>query len=98
MSELHEKTQAPGAAKPAAKKKIAKELAWVEQDGCTGCGVCIDFCPVENCIVPVPGEHFHSVNPLVEVVADLCIGCKICVRECPWETIEMIPNPEFGKK
>ena len=47
---------------------------------------------------PGPGQEFDTVNPLVEVVPDLCIGCKICVKECPWVTIEMIPNPEFGKK
>ncbi len=97
MSE--ETTPAPAPKpKPVKKKKLPKELAWVEQDGCTGCGVCIDFCPVEDCIIPIPGQEFDTVNPLVVVVKDLCIGCKICVRECPWETIEMVPNPEFGKK
>lgn len=79
-----------GAAKP---KKRPRELAVIHQAGCTGCEVCIEFCPVD-CILTVPGPEYDQHKKLVEIDLDICIGCKLCVKYCPWETIEMIAAEE----
>lgn len=73
------------------RKKKPKALALIDQDGCTGCEVCIYFCPVEGCIVKTVGPEFSEITGVCEVVPELCIGCSLCVRECPWDTIQMIP-------
>jgi formate hydrogenlyase subunit 6/NADH:ubiquinone oxidoreductase subunit I len=78
---------------PGKAKKRPKELAVVNQAGCTGCEVCIEFCPVD-CILTVPGPDHDQQKKLVEIDLDICIGCKLCVKYCPWETIEMIPSGE----
>ncbi|MDP4220314.1 MAG: 4Fe-4S dicluster domain-containing protein [Bacteroidota bacterium] len=81
-----------------AKKKKAKLLAVVHMEGCTGCDVCVEFCPVD-CIYHIPGpEHILAENPhasmngVVMIDEDVCIGCKLCAKYCPWETIEMIDS------
>lgn len=86
-------TLAPVPAKPAApaRKKRPKELAVVDQSGCTGCEVCLEFCPVD-CIYVVAGPEYDVHKKLVEIDLDVCIGCKLCVKYCPWETIEMIES------
>jgi formate hydrogenlyase subunit 6/NADH:ubiquinone oxidoreductase subunit I len=78
---------------PVKKKKRPRELAVVNQAGCTGCEVCIEFCPVD-CILTVPGAAHTQHQKLVEIDLDICIGCKLCVKYCPWETIEMIPGDQ----
>ncbi len=91
----------PAAPKPAPsaapRKKRPKELAVVNQAGCTGCEVCIEFCPVD-CIYVVAGPEVDTEQKLgqklVEIDLDICIGCKLCVKYCPWETIDMIPTEE----
>ena len=81
----------PLAVKPAApaRKKKPKELAVINQDGCTGCEVCLEVCPVD-CMYVVAGPEYDVHKKLVEIDLDVCIGCKLCVKYCPWETIEMI--------
>ncbi len=79
---------------PAVKaKKRPRELAVINQSGCTGCEVCVEFCPVD-CILTVPGPEYDQHKKLVEIDLDICIGCKLCVKYCPWETIEMIASNE----
>ena len=75
------------------KKKKPKQLAVIDQVGCTGCEVCIAFCPVD-CIEIVPGPVYPMNERLVEVDLHRCIGCTLCVKSCPWETIEMLPYGE----
>lgn len=69
-----------------------KQLAVIQQYGCTGCEVCTVVCPVD-CIEIVPGvEYTASYMKLVEVDYDRCIGCTLCVQVCPWDTIQMHPH------
>ena len=81
--------------KPAApaRKKRPRELAVIDQSGCTGCEVCLEVCPVD-CMYVVAGPEYDVHKKLVEIDLDACIGCKLCVKYCPWETIEMISSDQ----
>jgi ferredoxin len=75
------------------RKKAPPKLAVIDQNGCTGCEVCIVFCPVD-CIEIVPGVEHTQLQQVVEVDLDRCIGCALCAKNCPWDTIEMLPHDE----
>ena len=47
------------------KKKKPKLIAVVDEDNCTGCQVCVPFCPVD-CIEPVPKEKYDIPIPPVQ--------------------------------
>ena len=79
------------------KKVKPKLLAVVDEDNCTGCQVCVPFCPVD-CIEPVPKEKYDIPIPPVQVRWDECIGCQICAKACSkltWDAIRMIKTSEF---
>ena len=75
------------------RKKAPPKLAVIDQSGCTGCEVCIVFCPVD-CIEIVPGIEHTQLQQVVEVDLDRCIGCSLCAKNCPWDTIEMLPHDQ----
>jgi formate hydrogenlyase subunit 6/NADH:ubiquinone oxidoreductase subunit I len=76
------------------KRRAPKYLAVVDQSGCTGCEVCIVFCPAD-CIYWAP--EGNGVNPVVEINYDLCIGCTLCSENCPWNTIFRWPFEDVMK-
>ena len=78
------------------RKKTPPKLAVINQNGCTGCEVCIVFCPVD-CIEIVPGALHAQFQQVVEVDLARCIGCSLCAKYCPWETIDMLPHEEAVK-
>ena len=75
------------------RKKAPPKLAVIDQNGCTGCEVCIVFCPVD-CIEIVPGAEHTQLQQVVEVDLDRCIGCALCAKNCPWDTIDMLPHDQ----
>lgn len=74
---------------PTKLKAKPRRLAVIDEDGCSGCGVCVDFCPVSACIVPV-GSPEGQPWQVMRVVPERCIGCTLCAQFCPWACIAMV--------
>lgn len=51
----------------------------IVDDKCTGCGECVDVCPVS--------VYELQNNKSVPVRAEDCIGCEACVEVCPVDAI-----------
>jgi len=54
--------------------------AKINVETCTGCGTCVDICPVEAITI----EKDKAV-----IDDDSCVDCGTCVDECPVEAITM---------
>ena len=54
--------------------------AKVNSEECTGCGTCVDSCPVEA----IKMDDDVAVVDVVE-----CTDCGTCVDECPVEAISL---------
>jgi Na+-translocating ferredoxin:NAD+ oxidoreductase RNF subunit RnfB len=60
---------------------VAPSSYWMAiDDECTGCGLCVDRCPVDAITV--------SRNQ-AEVSYDLCLGCGVCAFVCPSEAMRL---------
>ena len=83
------------------KKRKPKLMAVVDEDNCTGCQVCVPFCPVD-CIEPVSEDKYNDVSiPPVQVRFDECIGCQMCAKACDkltWNAIRMMPTKVFEER
>ena len=55
-------------------------VAKVNEDECTGCGICVDDCPA---------VAIKLVDDKAKVDAEECTDCGTCVDSCPVEAISM---------
>ena len=53
--------------------------AIVDKEKCTGCGTCVDTCPVEAI----------TVEDKAVIDKENCIECGVCVEGCPEEAISL---------
>jgi Fe-S-cluster-containing hydrogenase component 2 len=54
-------------------------VAIINRDLCTGCGQCVETCPVEA--ISLDDEEVAIVD------SELCVDCSQCVDVCPMEAI-----------
>jgi Fe-S-cluster-containing hydrogenase component 2 len=54
--------------------------AKVNEELCTGCGACVEVCPV---------EAISLSNGKAQIEGDKCVDCGVCVGECPTDAISL---------
>jgi len=61
----------------------ARPVAFIDEQLCIGCTLCIQACPVDAILGAA--KQMHTILP------SLCTGCDLCVAPCPVDCIVMFP-------
>jgi ferredoxin len=67
-------------------------LPELEPDGCTGCGRCVEICPVQAIGLVGAGDPHRPRRRMARLDPDRCLGCGVCVRACPRRTLRLRPR------
>ncbi len=64
-------------------------VAFIDEDLCIGCTLCIQACPMDA--ISGASRLMHTI------IAPLCTGCELCVAPCPVDCIGMLPLPPVAR-
>ncbi|MCP5105358.1 MAG: 4Fe-4S dicluster domain-containing protein, partial [bacterium] len=56
---------------------------------CTGCGKCVEVCPVEALGLVSAGDPQSRRKKKARLNEDICLGCGVCVRSCSQKCITL---------
>ena len=59
-----------------------KSLAFIDENTCIGCTLCIQACPVDAIVGAAKQMH--------TIVQAECTGCELCLAPCPVDCISMV--------
>jgi electron transport complex protein RnfB len=65
-----------------------RSVAFIDEDWCIGCTLCIKACPVDAIVGVNKGMH--------TVIEGLCTGCELCLPVCPVDCI-LLENVTPGR-
>ena len=63
-------------------------------DACTGCGKCVEACPVEALTLASANDPARPKRKRALLATDICLGCGVCVPACPEGGLRLTPRPE----
>lgn len=65
-----------------------RHIAWIDEQWCIGCTLCISACPTDAILGA--SKQMHTV------IEDACTGCELCLPVCPVDCIHL-ENVTLGK-
>ena len=69
-------------------------LPRVDESTCSGCGKCVDVCPVEAMSIVSANDPHQPKKREARLDEEICLGCGVCVRTCANRSIALSPHPE----
>ena len=70
---------------PSVGSTMPQRVAFIVEEQCIGCTLCIQACPTDAIVGAVKLMH--------TVIADACTGCELCVAPCPVDCIRLLDVP-----
>ncbi len=64
-------------------------LPRVERMKCSGCGTCVDACPIEAMSLVSANDPAKPKAKVALLNGEICLGCGVCARVCPARSISM---------
>ncbi|MCX6582966.1 MAG: 4Fe-4S dicluster domain-containing protein [Candidatus Aminicenantes bacterium] len=65
----------------------------LDATSCTGCGKCVDVCPVEAMGLVSANDPHEPRKRKARLNEDICLGCGVCVRNCAQKSISLNERP-----
>ena len=59
----------------------SRHIAWIDEQWCIGCTLCISACPTDAILGA--SKQMHTV------IEDACTGCELCLPVCPVDCIHL---------
>ena len=69
---------------------FSNHFSSINQENCSGCGACIEICPMEAISV--------NSSETAEVDSKRCIGCGLCLIACEFEAVTLNEKADAQKK
>jgi formate hydrogenlyase subunit 6/NADH:ubiquinone oxidoreductase subunit I len=70
-------------------------LPQINVDTCTGCGKCVNVCPVEAMTLISANDPHRNTRKVARLNEALCLGCGVCVRACTGaHSLSLVSRPE----
>jgi NAD-dependent dihydropyrimidine dehydrogenase PreA subunit len=77
-------------------KAMGQAMVAITEEDCTGCDLCIPFCPFEALLPLAVNTRGKGKRPVI-VVEKSCVGCLSCIGSCPTGALFEIPIPIDSK-
>jgi Na+-translocating ferredoxin:NAD+ oxidoreductase RNF subunit RnfB len=69
-------------------------LPGIDESTCSGCGKCVDVCPVEAMSIVSANDPHQPKKRKARLNEVICLGCGLCVRTCSSRSIALSPHPK----
>ena len=68
-------------------------LPAVDEASCSGCGKCVQACPVEAMGLVSANDPLRPKRHKARLDQEICLGCGVCVRACAAGALRLEPRP-----
>lgn len=65
-------------------------LASIRSNDCTGCGTCVNLCPVNAVVLVSAQDPRQPKRKTARLAENICLGCGVCVRNCPTGVLSLV--------